>query len=147
MYGATADGLHDVCGNVWQWVEDHMNGLPGFQTMVYYDDFTLPTLDGRHNMIMVSARVHACVHTCVCTCAGVRAPVRALQFVGVCNLPVPSPQGGSWVSVTRLSPPLRAVRGCRRETWCRALPDSPSAATSSSTSGFASFARHLVTSW
>ncbi len=41
-------------GNVWEWVEDHFNGLPGFKTTYLYDDFSTPCFDGRHTMITVS---------------------------------------------------------------------------------------------
>ena len=40
-------------GNVWEWLEDHFNGLPGFETHWLYDDFSAPCFDGRHKMIMV----------------------------------------------------------------------------------------------
>ena len=46
-------GLYDVYGNVWEWTEDHFNGLPGFKTLFLYEDFSTPSFDGRHNMIMV----------------------------------------------------------------------------------------------
>jgi 5-histidylcysteine sulfoxide synthase len=41
----------DVFGNVWQWLEDHFHPLPGFQIHPYYDDFSTPCFDGRHQMI------------------------------------------------------------------------------------------------
>ncbi len=37
---------------MWEWCEDHFNGLPGFKTSYLYDDFSTPCFDGRHNMIM-----------------------------------------------------------------------------------------------
>ena len=40
-------------GNVWEWVEDHFNGMPGFETNMYYDDFSTPCFDGKHNLIKV----------------------------------------------------------------------------------------------
>ena len=46
-------GFNDVIGNVWQWLEDHFNGLPGFKTSYLYDDFSSPCFDGRHNLIVV----------------------------------------------------------------------------------------------
>ena len=68
-------------GNVWEWVEDQFNGLPGFKTTYLYNDFSSPCFDGRHTMIMVhhdifaymymlSAYVMCCVHmSCaVCIC-------------------------------------------------------------------------------
>ena len=54
MYPPTEGGFYDVFGNVWEWTEDHFNGLPGFETHTYYDDFSTPTFDGRHNVIIVS---------------------------------------------------------------------------------------------
>lgn len=42
----------DVFGNVWQWLEDDFNPLPGFKVHRYYDDFSTPCFDGEHQMIM-----------------------------------------------------------------------------------------------
>ncbi|XP_789318.3 ergothioneine biosynthesis protein 1 isoform X2 [Strongylocentrotus purpuratus] len=52
MYPANEKGFHDVFGNVWQWVEDHFNGFPGNETHHLYDDFSSPTYDGHHNIIL-----------------------------------------------------------------------------------------------
>jgi 5-histidylcysteine sulfoxide synthase len=41
----------DVFGNVWQWLEDHFHPLDGFRVHPYYDDFSTPCFDGRHQMI------------------------------------------------------------------------------------------------
>ncbi len=57
MHPPTAAGFYDVFGNVWEWTEDHFNGLQDFQTHPYYDDFSTPTFDGRHNMIMVGTLI------------------------------------------------------------------------------------------
>ena len=54
-------GVHDVYGNVWEWTEDHFNGLPGFKTNYLYDDYSTPSFDSRHTMIMVSST--ACYKT------------------------------------------------------------------------------------
>lgn len=43
---------NDVFGNVWQWLEDDFNPLPGFKVHRYYDDFSTPCFDGEHKMIM-----------------------------------------------------------------------------------------------
>ncbi|OHT09121.1 Generic methyltransferase [Tritrichomonas foetus] len=43
--------FYDVIGNVWQWCETTMTGYPGFKVHPIYDDFTTPTMDGKHNMI------------------------------------------------------------------------------------------------
>ena len=47
----TEDGIYDICGNVWQWLEDHFNPLPGTKVHPYYDDFSTPCYDGQHQMI------------------------------------------------------------------------------------------------
>lgn len=41
----------DVIGNVWQWTETAIDGFSGFQVHPIYDDFSVPTFDGRHNLI------------------------------------------------------------------------------------------------
>lgn len=51
-YEANQKGFHDVFGNVWEWVEDNFNGLPGGKTHYLYDDFSTPCYDGRHNLMM-----------------------------------------------------------------------------------------------
>ncbi|NMG76074.1 5-histidylcysteine sulfoxide synthase [Aromatoleum diolicum] len=48
----TSKGFHDVFGNVWQWLEDHFNPLPGAQVHPYYDDFSSPCYDGQHQMMV-----------------------------------------------------------------------------------------------
>ncbi len=53
MYSSTAAGFHDVFGNVWEWTEDHFNGLPGYASDPIYDDFSAPCFDGRHTLMMV----------------------------------------------------------------------------------------------
>lgn len=52
MLPATDAGYHDVFGNVWQWTEDHFNGLDNFHTHFLYDDFSSPCFDGQHNIIL-----------------------------------------------------------------------------------------------
>ncbi|KAG9400591.1 hypothetical protein AC1031_010807 [Aphanomyces cochlioides] len=49
---ANSLGFRDVFGNAWQWCEDNMSALPGFQVHPIYDDFTVPCFDGEHNIIM-----------------------------------------------------------------------------------------------
>lgn len=41
----------DLVGNVWQWTETPIYPFDGFEVHPYYDDFTLPTFDGQHNLI------------------------------------------------------------------------------------------------
>jgi len=53
MYPPNSMGFYDTYGNVWEWSEDHFNGLTGFKTNFLYDDFSSPCFDGRHTMIQV----------------------------------------------------------------------------------------------
>lgn len=46
-----ANGFHDVVGNVWQHTETPIRGYAGFKVHRYYDDFSTPTFDTKHNMI------------------------------------------------------------------------------------------------
>lgn len=41
----------DVTGNVWQWTETPIYPFEGFRVHPYYDDFSTPTFDDRHNLI------------------------------------------------------------------------------------------------
>lgn len=41
----------DIVGNVWQWTESPIYGFKGFSPHYAYDDFSLPTFDGKHNLI------------------------------------------------------------------------------------------------
>jgi len=45
------NGIYDVIGNVWQWTEMPINALDGFEIHPFYDDFSTPTFDARHNLI------------------------------------------------------------------------------------------------
>ena len=54
MFPPSLTGHYDVYGNLWEWMEDHFNGLPGFKTTYLYDDFSTPFYDDRHNIISVS---------------------------------------------------------------------------------------------
>uniref|UniRef100_A0A0G4F7R0 Sulfatase-modifying factor enzyme-like domain-containing protein n=1 Tax=Chromera velia CCMP2878 TaxID=1169474 RepID=A0A0G4F7R0_9ALVE len=44
-------GFFDVVGNVWQHTESHQDVFGGFKVHPLYDDFTTPTVDGKHNEI------------------------------------------------------------------------------------------------
>lgn len=54
MYPPSKSGFYDVFGNLWEWMEDNFNGLPSSGSHYLYDDFSTPTYDGRHNVILVS---------------------------------------------------------------------------------------------
>ncbi|MBJ6798648.1 5-histidylcysteine sulfoxide synthase [Geomonas propionica] len=43
--------LFDVVGNVWQWTETPIYAFHGFRIHPWYDDFSTPTFDTRHNLI------------------------------------------------------------------------------------------------
>ncbi len=50
-----ADSLFDVVGNVWQWSRTVMHPLKGFKVHPAYDDFTAPTFDDKHALILGSS--------------------------------------------------------------------------------------------
>ncbi|HBG07976.1 MAG: SAM-dependent methyltransferase [Geobacteraceae bacterium GWC2_58_44] len=43
--------FHDVIGNVWQWTETPIYPFQGFRIHPWYDDFSTPTFDSRHNLM------------------------------------------------------------------------------------------------
>ena len=45
------NGFCDVTGNVWQWSRTPIYPFEGFKVHPVYDDFTVPTFDGKHNII------------------------------------------------------------------------------------------------
>ena len=53
MFPANSMGFYDVYGNVWEWVEDQYNGLPGFKTHYLYEDYSATYCDKKHNLILV----------------------------------------------------------------------------------------------
>jgi len=42
----------DIVGNVWQWTRTPIMPFKGFEIHPVYDDFSVPTFDGRHNLIV-----------------------------------------------------------------------------------------------
>lgn len=47
----SADGVHDVFGNVWQWTSSPWAALPGFRAHPLYEDFSAPYFDGLHDVL------------------------------------------------------------------------------------------------
>ncbi|WP_136524231.1 5-histidylcysteine sulfoxide synthase [Geomonas ferrireducens] len=45
------DAFYDIIGNVWQWTETPIYAFHGFRIHPWYDDFSTPTFDTRHNLI------------------------------------------------------------------------------------------------
>ncbi|CAA6804301.1 MAG: Glutamate synthase [NADPH] large chain (EC [uncultured Sulfurovum sp.] len=43
--------LYDVMGNVWQWTRTPTDGFKGFTPHPMYDDFSVPTFDGKHTLL------------------------------------------------------------------------------------------------
>ena len=44
--------LYDVAGNAWCWSRTAIDGFEGFEVHRAYDDFSTPTFDGKHNLIL-----------------------------------------------------------------------------------------------
>ncbi len=42
----------DVFGNAWEWCADQFHPLSGFEVHPYYDDFSSPCFDGKHQMVL-----------------------------------------------------------------------------------------------
>jgi 5-histidylcysteine sulfoxide synthase len=47
-----ASGLYDLRGNVWEWLEETFNPLPGFEPHPLYLDQAEPFFDGKHQMML-----------------------------------------------------------------------------------------------
>jgi len=48
-------GIYDVVGNAWQWSRTAIFGFEGFEPHVAYDDFSTPTFDDKHALILGSS--------------------------------------------------------------------------------------------
>ena len=44
--------LYDVAGNAWCWSRTPIDGFEGFEVHPAYDDFSTPTFDAKHNLIL-----------------------------------------------------------------------------------------------
>jgi len=49
------NGIYDVVGNVWQWSKTPIRAFEGFNVHKAYDDFSVPTFDEKHALILGSS--------------------------------------------------------------------------------------------
>ena len=49
------NGLYDIVGNVWQWSRTPIRPFEGFRVHEAYDDFSVPTFDEKHALILGSS--------------------------------------------------------------------------------------------
>lgn len=52
MFPPNKLGFHDAMGNVWCLLEDHSNGLPGWESHMLYDDYARTYFDSKHNILL-----------------------------------------------------------------------------------------------
>ena len=54
LYGGLINGkkVFDISGNIWRHSVSVLTIMEGFKTDPFYNDFTLPTIDGLHNHIL-----------------------------------------------------------------------------------------------
>lgn len=51
-YSTPGNVTEEFAGNTWHWLLDQFNPLPQFEVHPYYDDFSTPCFDGKHQMIV-----------------------------------------------------------------------------------------------
>ncbi len=52
IYSSPESVTEEVYGNLWHWIEDQFNPLAKFEVHSYYDDFSTPCFDGKHQMML-----------------------------------------------------------------------------------------------
>ena len=50
--GRAASGLYDLRGNIWEWLGDDFNPLPGFEPHFLYEDYSVPYFDSNHKIML-----------------------------------------------------------------------------------------------